>query len=183
MAVPIIAAIRQHRYLKESVLHTAQELAHKASIYGTVHQSSNAYMAEKCHCSKRTFQRHVVCLVKARILKKTVIKTLVKVKVGDRYEIRLHNEINVYTFTLSWKKLTSPQTPMDTMTTKLPYRQDKEKAGSLREDLHRAEKGLGFCTPGTEAYRAALQHLERLRALVPADPPSLPLVITHQQSP
>jgi hypothetical protein len=177
VASPIIAAIRQQRHLKESVLHTAQELAHRASIYGTVHHSSNAYMAEKCHCSKRTFQRHVVCLVKAHILKKTVIKMLVKVKVGDRYEVRLHNEINVYTFTLPWKKLTesaSSQAPMDRMSTKLPYRQDTEKAGSLREDLHRAEKGVRFCTPGTEAYRAALQHLERLRALVPMDPPSVP---------
>ena len=73
MASPIITAIRQRRDLKESVLHTAQELAHRASIYGVV-RASNAYMGGKCHCHGRTFQRHVVRLVEARILKKTVVK-------------------------------------------------------------------------------------------------------------
>ena len=39
MAKPIIAALRQRRDLKESVLHTATELAHRASIYGVVRVS------------------------------------------------------------------------------------------------------------------------------------------------
>ena len=34
MATPIIAALRQRQDLRESLLHTAQELAHLASIYG-----------------------------------------------------------------------------------------------------------------------------------------------------
>jgi hypothetical protein len=34
MALPIITAIRACRDLKESVLHTALEIAHRTSIYG-----------------------------------------------------------------------------------------------------------------------------------------------------
>jgi hypothetical protein len=51
MAAPIIAALRHRNDLKESVLHTAQELAHRASIYG-VARVSLSYLALKCHCCK-----------------------------------------------------------------------------------------------------------------------------------
>jgi hypothetical protein len=164
MSSPIIAVLRQQRQLKEPLLHTSQELAARASVYGVV-RVSNAYMAEKCHCSKRTFQRHVVRLVEAHILKKTVIKTLVKVKVGDRFEFRLHNEINVYTFILPWKKPTSSQAPMDKMARKLPYPQDREKQGSLKTDIENMERGLRFHTPGTLGYEATVEKIERLKAL------------------
>ena len=39
MALPIITALRTRTDLKESVLHTAQELAHRASLYGVVRVS------------------------------------------------------------------------------------------------------------------------------------------------
>ena len=39
LSAPIIAALRQHRKLTESLLHTAQELAHRASLYGVVRVS------------------------------------------------------------------------------------------------------------------------------------------------
>ena len=62
MALPIISAVRARTDLKESVLHTAQELAHRASIYGVV-SDAIPFMAQKCHCSKRTFQRHILVLI------------------------------------------------------------------------------------------------------------------------
>ena len=58
MASPIITALRHRRDLKESLLHTAQELAHLASIYG-VARVSYSYLALKCHCSRRTVLRHI----------------------------------------------------------------------------------------------------------------------------
>jgi hypothetical protein len=48
LSAPIIAALRQHRQLKESVLHTAQELAHRASSYDVV-RVSYRYLALQCH--------------------------------------------------------------------------------------------------------------------------------------
>ena len=65
MATPLIAAIRQRRDLKESLTHTAQELAHLASIYGVV-RVSYSYLAEKCHCSRRTVIRHIQRLIDLR---------------------------------------------------------------------------------------------------------------------
>ena len=173
MALPLIAAVRQRRDLKESVLHTVQELAHRASIYGVV-RDSNAYMARKCHCSKRTFQRHVLQLIALRIVKKTVTKTLVKVRVGDRVETRLRNEINVYTFTMAWQHPDRTHVPIVTMTRKFPYLQDRdksatlqeqEKGGSFAEKIAALEKGLRFCTAGSEAYQSTEERLARLRAL------------------
>ena len=58
MASPILAALRQRHDLKESLLHTAQELAHLASIYGVV-RVSYTYLALKCHCSRRPVIRHI----------------------------------------------------------------------------------------------------------------------------
>ena len=72
MASPIIAAIRQRRDLKESLAHTAQELAQRASIYGVAKVSYN-YLAVKCHCSRRTVMRHIGRLIAAKIIKKTVL--------------------------------------------------------------------------------------------------------------
>ena len=72
MASPIIAAIRQRRDLKESLTHTAQELAHLASIYGVV-RVSYRYLALKCRCSRRTVIRHIQRLIDLRLLRKTVL--------------------------------------------------------------------------------------------------------------
>jgi hypothetical protein len=176
MSLPIITAVRQQYQLKESLLHTAQELAHRASIYGVVHDAAIPFMADKCHCSKRTFQRHVVRLVEARILKKTVTKTLVKVQVGDHYETRLRNEVNVYTFTLLWKKPSSSSAPMVKMASNLPYPQDKEKTatleergkgGSIQQELANHKRMLPLLyTPGTELWNRTCEEIARLEALV-----------------
>src|SRR5215510_13522285 len=90
MAVPIITALRQRDDLKESVLHTAQELAHRASIYGVV-RVSYRYLALKCHCSRRTIIRHMQRLIDLKLLKKSVI--WIK---GN------FCEVNTYTFMLGY---------------------------------------------------------------------------------
>lgn len=179
MASPIITAIRQRRDLKESVLHTAQELAHRASIYGVV-RASNAYMGGKCHCHGRTFQRHVVRLVEARILKKTVVKKVVKIKVGARLEERLRNEVNVYTFTLPWHTSASSTVPMDRMSSNLPppditqnamlrNRGDnpREKTSGLTAELANQQRTLRLLTPGSGLWERTREEITRLEHLLP----------------
>ena len=90
MALPLITAIRACRDLKESVLHTALELAHRASIYG-VARVSYTFLAEKCHCSRQTIINHVKILIAHGILRKTV-----------RWITNNFCEINQYTFTIPW---------------------------------------------------------------------------------
>ena len=180
MALPIITAVRARHDLKESVFHTLIELAHRSSIYGVV-RVSNAYMGEKCHCSARTFQRHVVKLEAEHILRKTVTKKLVKVKVGDRMETRLRNEINTYTFIIPWKKPSSSTLPIDRMSTTLPHPEgekkaalreeggnSREKTGSLREELANAQKVLGDCTPGSIFWQWSHENITRLEGLLAA---------------
>jgi hypothetical protein len=166
MALPIITALRQRRDLKESVLHTAQELAHRASIYGVV-RVSNDYMGEKCHCHKRTFQRHVVKLEQAHILKKTVVKKVVKIRVGDRIEERLRNEINTYTFVIAWQKLPSNKALMDKIAINLPP-QEREKNLGVREELENQKKGIRFLTPGTDLWQKVQEEIGRLEAFLRA---------------
>jgi len=175
MAHPIIAAVRPLPF-KESVTHTLIELAHRASIYGVVNDSIT-FMAEKCHCSKRTFQRHVLLLIKAKILRKTVTKKIVKVKIGEQMEPRIRNEVNIYTFVnLSWKKPASSPLPIAKMAANLPYLQDRQKSQGLTEEIQTLEKGLRFCTPGSDAYVTTEEKLTRLRALKRGG--SLPMAVT-----
>jgi hypothetical protein len=74
MALPILAALRALRdpHLKESVLHTALELAHRASLYGVV-RVSLSYLALKCHCCKQTIINHLKTLIALKILRKHTI--------------------------------------------------------------------------------------------------------------
>lgn len=174
MASPIIAALRRRDDLKESVLHTAQELAHRASIYGVV-RVSNDYMGQKCHCHKRTFQRHAMKLEQAHILKKTVVKKVVKIRVGDRVEERLRNEINTYTFTIAWQKPLSHKAPIDKIATNLPPPEKEKKAtpqeegkeGSLREALANQKRMLPILyTPGTDQWNKTCEEIVRLEGLL-----------------
>ena len=165
MALPIIAAVRTLP-LKESVLHTLIELAHRSSIYGVV-RVSNAYMGDKCHCSARTFQRHVVKLEAEHILRKTVTKKLVKVKVGDRMETRLRNEINTYTFIIPWNTSPRSKAPIDTMSTNLPP-PEREKNSSVTEELANQRKALreGWILPGSERWEAVNKRIVYLEGLL-----------------
>ena len=147
MALPIITALRALRdpRLKESLLHTAQELAHRASLYGVV-RVSYSYLARKCHCSRRTVIRHIQHLIDAGILRKSVL--WIK---GN------FCEVNTYAFLLSWDKRPAPR-GSDTMTPKFPPRtEEKEKWGSLEEKKQMAARGLSFLTPGSALYAVVVE--------------------------
>jgi hypothetical protein len=174
MALPLIAAIRHRTDLRESVLHTAQELAHKASIYGVV-RVSNDYMRQKCNCSKRTFQRHAVILGDKHILKKTVVKRVVKMQINGCMQERLRNEVNVYTFIIAWRKPGRSPAPMDKMSTNLPPQegekkatlQEREKEGSLRQALENQKRMLPILyTPGTDQWNKTCEEIARLEAML-----------------
>src|SRR5262245_17150540 len=122
MSLPIITAIRQHHQLKESLLHTAQELAHRASIYGVV-RVSYSYLALKCHCSRRTIIRHIQRLIELQILKKSVLW------------IKGHFcEVNTYTFVLNWDKH-APTQGSDKTLRNLPPQREGEKTLGLQEEI------------------------------------------------
>ena len=151
MASPIIAAIRQRRDLKESLLHTAQELAHRASIYGVV-RVSYSYLAQKCHCSRRTVLRHVQRLVDLGIVRKTVLW----IRATTARSTRMPSGL--------------PGTALapggsDKTTSTLPP-QEREKSGALREELEKQKKGLRFWTPGTEQWHKTGEEITRLEGLL-----------------
>ena len=152
MAVPIITALRQRDDLKESVLHTAQELAHRASIYGVV-RVSYRYLALKCHCSRRTIIRHMQRLIDLKLLKKSVI--WIK---GN------FCEVNTYTFMLAWDTRPAPG-GSDKTARNLPPREEREKSVGVGEEIQNLEKGLRWCTAGSEAYEATCEKIARLTAL------------------
>jgi DNA-binding Lrp family transcriptional regulator len=153
MALPIITAIRQRRDLKESLTHTAQELAHLASIYGII-RVSYTELARKCRCSRRTVMRHIQRLEDLRILRKTVLWIR-----GN------FCETNTYAFVIAWDK-SRPKRGSDKVSSILPP-QEGEKNASLQEDIKRLKKGLTFCCPGTEAWDATCEKIARLEALLP----------------
>ena len=148
MALPILTALRALRdpHLKESVLHTAQELAHRASIYGVV-RVSYSYLALKCHCSRRTVIRHIQRLIDAGILRKSVL--WIK---GN------FCEVNVYRFCLAWEKRQATG-GSDKKSPKFPPRtEEREKAGSLEEKQRLDTRGMSFLTPGSALYQLVAAH-------------------------
>ena len=146
MSAPIIAALRQQRQLKESLLHTAQELAHRASIYGVV-RVSYSYLALKCHCSRRTVIRHIQRLIDAGILRKSVLW------IRGNY-----CEINTYAFLLPWEKRPATQ-GSDKTASKFPSRTEEgEKFGGWKERKRLDARGLSFLTPGSMLYRIVTAH-------------------------
>jgi hypothetical protein len=155
MANPIIAAVRPLPF-KESVSHTLIELAHRASIYGVV-KVSYAYMAMKCHCSRRTIIRHIQRLIEAKIIEKSVM--WIK---GN------FCEINTYTFRISWQKSES-KGGSDKMTSKFPPPEEGEKEGGLREKIHRQETWLltrSGLTPGSFLYELEVEKIAKWRTLL-----------------
>jgi hypothetical protein len=146
MSSPIIIAIRRQSQLKESLTHTAIELAHRASVYG-VARMSYSYLAQKCHCSRRTVIRHVQRLIDLGIIRKSVL--WIK---GN------FCEVNTYAFLISWDKRPS-QGGSDTTSPKFPQRpEEKEKWGSLEEKKRLDARGLSFLTPGSGLYAIVAAH-------------------------
>jgi hypothetical protein len=154
MATPIIAALRQRHDLKESLTHTAQELAHLASIYGVV-RVSYRYLAVKCRCSRRTVIRHIQRLIDLRILRKTVLWMR-----GNCCEV------NHYAFLITWDQA-RPRGGSDKTASKLPP-PEREKNCSVREELDKQRKGLHFWTPGTEQWHKTCEEITRLEGLLAA---------------
>lgn len=167
MASPIITALRHRRDLKESLLHTAQELAHLASIYG-VARASYAYLALKCHCSRRTVLRHIQRLIDLGIVRKTVLW------IRGNY-----CETNTYTFRIAWDT-SRPQGGSDKTSRKLPppegekkaARRDeggnpREKTSSLREELANQKNILRSLTSGSGLWERIAEEIARLEALIP----------------
>ena len=72
MLAPIIAALLEHRQRKETLLHTAQELAHRASISGVV-RVSYRYLALQCHGSRRTAIHHIQRLIDVGLIRNSVL--------------------------------------------------------------------------------------------------------------
>lgn len=153
MATPIIAALRQRQDLKESLLHTAQELAHRASLYGVV-RVSYSYLALKCHCARRTVIRHIQRLLDLGIVRKSVIWIR-----GNCCEV------NTYTFRIAWDR-SRPQGGSDKTARTLP-RQEREKNSGVREDLEKQKKMLPMLyTPGSDQWRKTCEEIARLEGLL-----------------
>jgi hypothetical protein len=154
MALPVITALRGRDDLKESVLHTAQELAHRASIYG-VARVSLSYLAMKCHCCKQTIINHLKQLIALKIIRKTVIW------IKGNY-----CEINTYNFLLSWDKRPAKGGSQNSVPNLPP--QEREKNSSLREELENQRKAirLGFVIPGNDRWKSVQVKIAYLEGLL-----------------
>ena len=147
MSLPIITAIRQHHQLKESLLHTAQELAHRASIYGVV-RVSYSYLALKCHCCRQTVINHIKKLIELKIISKTVLW------IKGNY-----CEVNTYCFRISWDKDSATKRGSQNSQPKFPHQEKgEEKFGSWEEKKRLDAKGLTFLTPGSALYHLVREH-------------------------
>jgi hypothetical protein len=162
---PIIAALRPMSQLKESLLHTAQELAHRASIYG-ITRVSLCYLAKKCHCCKQTIINHINLLIKYGVIKKF---PLVKVK-GNFFET------GRYRFLIHWEgkpvKLRPKPAQMcnsQNFGHNLPPQEKREKSagkwGRIHEEIAQLKKGLWVLTQGSEPYEATQERIRYLQSV------------------
>ena len=170
MATPIIAALRQRDDLKESVLHTVIEMAHRSSVYGVVRVSLR-YLAQKCHCCKQTIINHLAKLIELGILSKTVIWIM-----GNLCET------NRYTFRIAWQKTPAQVCHSQNAGPKFPHQEKREdqravredeqdKAGSLRKQLANQQRMLNWLyTPGSDQWQRTCEEIARLERLLPAVP-------------
>jgi hypothetical protein len=171
MANPLIAALRARTDLKESVLHTAQEIAARASFYG-VARVSYTYLKPKCHCCKQTVINHVKVLIEKGIIE----------RIRQRVVGKLVHEINVYKFKLPYQR----QSPSDrtkrgsqNFCPKFPMQEKgeekegrKEEGGkhhSIREQIAGMQRGLQRmqCSPDSIAYQSTMEKIAALTALLP----------------
>jgi hypothetical protein len=185
MANPLIAALRQHRELKQSVLSTAQNLAARASIYGVTPPTAYRFLAWQGHCSPRTAIRHIQYLETKKIIEPIRQKRIVQRKdlpPTDRgytddprraHERVIRNEINRYRFVIKWDK--SPQRsssstrPYDRTAQNLSQA-EREKNLSVTEELENQRKALreGWVLPGSERWEAVNARIVYLEGLLAA---------------
>jgi hypothetical protein len=185
MANPLIAALRQHRELKQSVLSTAQNLAARASIYGVTPPTAYRYVAWQGHCSPRTAIRHIHILEAAKIIEPIRQKRMVRRKdlpPSDRgytddprraHERVIRNEINKYRFVITWdtssQRSSSSTRLYDKTAQKLPHT-ERGKNSSVTEELANQRKALreGWVSPGSERWEAVSEKIIYLEGLLAA---------------
>lgn len=164
MALPIITALRRCYTLQRTVLDTAIQLAHRASIYGVVRVSLR-FMAGKCRCCKQTIITHLKKLIALNILRKT----------RTRKQGRFFFELNQYSFNnalLQWRTKESTNHPSQNTGPNLPPpEREQEKFGAIREDIRKIQNGLHYQTPGSLGYEEAMRNIAALTALLDAPDP------------
>ena len=174
MASPLIAALRQRRDLKESVLHTAQELAHRASIYGVTPPTAYRFLAQKSHCSLRTAFRHIRLLEAAKIIAPIRHKRIVRrqdLPPSDRsytddprhaHDRVIRNEVNTYRFVISWDKSpprsSSSCRPYAKTAENLPHQEREKKATPREEGGNPREKNSSVQEDIAKQYKFLREH-------------------------
>ena len=163
MATPIIAAIRARRDLKESLQHTAQELAHMASIYG-VAKVSYTYLAWKCRCCRQTIMNHIKKLIALKIIRKRVVWLK-----GN------FCEVNTYSFLVSWDTAPARSAIVNNSVPTLPHQArektlrgyEGEKSGSLHQHLANQQRMLNWLyTPGSDQWQRTCEEIVYLEGLL-----------------
>ena len=89
-----------------------------------------------------------------------------RIVLAPRVEKRLRNEVNTYTFIIPWKKANRTTLPSGKLPHNLPPQREGEKTQGLREEIQNLQKGLRWCTPGSEPYEATVEKIARLRPLM-----------------
>lgn len=146
MAKCIISACRRLPELKGSLLLTAIEMAHRANARSGVTFMSYSYIASKTHQSRRTAIRHIKRLGDLGIL-----------RVQRFWGPKNCWRINRYQFAIAWEKPQAyppAQGGSDTMTPKLPVRQEEEKYGTLHSVENIKKKASDWLTTGSAAWNA-----------------------------
>ena len=155
MARTIIAALRHRQYahLRGNTFLIATELAHRMNSqgYGRV---SYQYLAWKAHCCRRTAITQIAKLLDLGLIAKTVIRT------KEGYAWNLYKYIGLRVHTAS-----PPVTAHGAKVVRTLPDHEREKETSLREDIRNLEKGLSWCTPGSDAYEATVEKIARLTAV------------------
>lgn len=151
MSLQIISALRSSSQLKGSLKFTAIELAHRASSSGFV-RVSHGYLASKTGLHIRTMYRHIEALEALGIL------------VKQRMWISATRcAVNVYHLLI--RPLHKCAT--DKVPAKLPEPgREREKFSSLREEIARQHKGMGFLTAGSDIWQACREEIARLEGLL-----------------
>ena len=124
------------------------------TLYGVV-RVSYSYLAQKCHCSRRTVIRHIGRLLALGIVRKSVIWIR-----GN------FCEINTYTFRIAWD--TSQPTGGSAKTLRNLPPQEREKNSSVTAELANQRKAVreGWIPPGSERWEAVHARIVYLEGLL-----------------
>ena len=146
MSREIISAIRQNLQLKNSLLLSAIELAHRADSFSGIVRISYSYLASKNHMSVRQTIRHINKLIDLGI-----ISCQRFCQHGRKWLV------NLYQFKIEWQRPKPAQMgSRDKMSENLPYPQNtREKYGTMEGEEKGRQRVLGWLTPGSEIWKLA----------------------------